>query len=224
MYFPSVCVDNFFNNPDQVREHALALDFHSTDNNPWPGKRTQSLHSISKEYFDIFCNKLFSLTFDLKKYNTIVWSVDTYFQIIEPQTYGDINQGWIHRDDDATIYAGIIYLTPNIDINCGTSLFKPKGMCANPINATDKRDMFLNFDKNNTNYLAQKLEENNSQFVETTRFNNVYNRLVAYDGAQYHGVNQFTGTDTQPRLTQVFFVKEISSPWFPVPASKQVQL
>jgi hypothetical protein len=217
-------VDNFFANPNLIRNYALTLDFQSTDNNPWPGKRTQPLHTISESYFNAFCRKLFSLTFDLKNYNTISWSVDTYFQLIEPQSYGPINRGWIHRDDDATTYAGIIYLTPGIDINCGTSLFKSKNLYSNPINADTKKDMFLNFDKNNIEQYSEKLEDNNSQFIETAKFNNIYNRLVAYDGSQYHGVNQFTGSEQLPRLTQVFFAKQISSPWFPIPSSQQVQL
>mgnify|MGYP003345874215 CR=1 FL=1 len=35
------------------------------------------------------------------------------------------NTGWIHQDNNA-IFAGLVYLTPEIDPSCGTSMFKLK--------------------------------------------------------------------------------------------------
>lgn len=222
MYFPSICVDNFFNNPDSVRELAMSLEFKSSTNRPWPGKRSASLSTVSQNYFHQFCDKLFSLTFDFKKHKNISWAVDTYFQLIEPDSYMDINKGWVHQDH--CIYAGVIYLTPGIDLECGTSLYKPKKSFEIPINQEYKEEMFLNFSSEKEKEYLKKLEENNLQFVETAKFNNVYNRLVAYDGHAYHAVNNFSGRERKPRLTQVFFVEEISSTYFPIPSSKQVHI
>ena len=33
------------------------------------------------------------------------------------------NMGWVHYDENV-IFAGVIFLTPKIDLNCGTSIFK----------------------------------------------------------------------------------------------------
>ena len=222
MYFPSLCVDNFYNNPDVIREFALSLELKATTNVPWPGKRSPSLDVVNPVFFKNFCDKLFCLSFDFKKTSSVKWAVETYFQIAEPDQYSTINKGWIHSDYKP--YAGVIYLTPGIDMDCGTSLFKPKNSFDIPINLEEKQNMFLNFDKNKTEFYYEKLQENNSLFEETVNFKNIYNRIVAYDGFQYHGVNKFTGHDNRPRLTQVFFIQEVSSDYFPIPASRQILL
>lgn len=220
MYFPTICVDNFYSDVDAVRRFASALEFKTTSQVPWPGKRSPSLDSCNANFFKNFCDKLFSLTFDFKRTRNVTWAVETYFQVMEPDQYVDINQGWVHADYKP--YAGVIYLTPDIDPNCGTSLYKAKNSFDMPVNLEEKKDMFLNFDKNKTDFYQHKLLENNALFEETVNFKNIYNRLVAYDGFQYHGVNQFVGADKQPRLTQVFFIQEISSDYFPIPSSRQI--
>ena len=48
-----------------------------------------------------------------------------------------------------------------------------------------------------------------SQFTETIKVENRYNRLFLFDGMTYHGVNTFD-TDTE-RLTLVFFLNHFSS-------------
>lgn len=222
MYFPTICVDNFFDDPDAVRNLALSLEYKSTSNIPWPGKRSRPINQISPVYFDQFCKKLMSLSFNLKKEQDLSWRVETYFQMIEPDQYEHINQGWVHIDDST--YAGLVYLNPSISADCGTSIFKPKSIGTVPIHLDVKHEMFLNFDKNKSDFYNTKLTENNSQYEETIKFSNIYNRLIAYDGSQHHGVTKFVGPDRQPRLTQVFFVKEISSSHFPIPSARQIQI
>ena len=55
--------------------------------------------------------------------------------------------------------------------------------------------------------LVNDVEEN---FEETIKFNNIYNRLIAYDGNDYHKCNSFY-TGQKERLTLVFFVRTIKS-------------
>jgi len=223
MYFPTICVDNFFNDPETVRNFALSLDYQKSSTGKWPGSRTKSLDQISHDYFQSFCEKIFLLNYDLKRYDNLQWSVETYFQLIQPLEYGKINTGWIHKDHN--LFAGIVYLSPNIDVNCGTSIFRSKNKFSRPINIKEKNEMYLNFNQDNLDFYQNKLQENNSLFEETIRFNNIYNRLLAYDGSQYHGVNNFYNTENlEPRLTQVFFVKSLSADYFPIPASKQIHI
>ena len=47
------------------------------------------------------------------------------------------------------------------------------------------------FGHGNVACLGQALEENNSCFTKTIEVESVYNRLVLFDGAQWHGVNGF---------------------------------
>ena len=45
--------------------------------------------------------------------------------------------------------------------------------------------------------------KHNSQFEETIRFGNVYNRMILYDASMWHSANSYH--TKQPRLLQVFF-------------------
>jgi hypothetical protein len=214
MYFPITCVDNFFEEPDEVRKLALSLDFDVKEGN-YPGVRTKQLHEISPDYFNYFCKKLFGLFYDFNK-TQFGWVVETSFQKIEPFKDNDANVGWIHRDKNV-MFAGIIYLTPNADLNSGTSIFKPKEIGLSAINTDKKHKMFTENIVNKE--ITTSLEENNKRFIETARFQNIYNRFVSYGAEQFHGVNSFC-TGTEPRLTQVFFVKSVTADWFPIPSSK----
>lgn len=223
MYFPSICVDDFYNDPVKVREMALSLEYRKTDKNGWPGYRSKMLHEIDPNFFSLFTEKLFSLFYQLKKYEKLDWLIESYFQLINPSDYGSINEGWIHRDFN-TIFAGIIYLTPDSDVECGTSIFSKKYIGALPANTEYKNEMYLNFDQSKERTYAEKLKENNDQFYETINFGNVFNRLVAYDGSQWHGVKNYSGASSKPRLTQVFFVNEVHSSYFPIPSMRSVIL
>ena len=101
--FPTICVDNFYKNPDKVREFALNLKYNSEDNltGYYPGKRTELLHKIEPEFFNKFCTKLFSIYYDFL--SPVEWTVSTSFQLIQPM--GDSQQdlkniGWFHADTD----------------------------------------------------------------------------------------------------------------------------
>lgn len=132
--FPTLCIDDFYKNPDEVREFALKQDFCDTSKY-WPGRRTRLLDKLNRTFFDMFCEKLFSIFYDFE--SRVEWEVFTTFQMIpplSPDKDSPKNVGLIHRDDGGyddykdygMVFAGIIYLTPEIDKNCGTSIFKPK--------------------------------------------------------------------------------------------------
>ena len=40
MMYPTMCIDNFFKNPQKVKEFALSLKYIDCDNGRWPGART----------------------------------------------------------------------------------------------------------------------------------------------------------------------------------------
>lgn len=207
--FPTLCIDNFYQNPDEIRNFALSQDFESDPEGRWPGKRTKELYELDKNLFHGFCKRLFSIYFNLD--DPITWTVATQFQLIEPmnpESSSKKNSGWIHCDED-TVFAGIIYLTPNIDKTLGTSIFRLKDGCEvdidNHVNSKVKfyRD---NIDDNYDNAMIK----HNSMFEETATFSNVYNRLVSFDGNTPHGVNSYYSKG-DARLTQTFFVKKISA-------------
>ena len=66
--FPTICVDDFYKNPDQIRQFALNLEYNNKDNatGDYPGKRTELLHLTHPNFFNTFCQKLFSIYFDFQ--------------------------------------------------------------------------------------------------------------------------------------------------------------
>jgi hypothetical protein len=222
MYFPTICVDEFFSDPLEVRKFALSLEFNkSPANENWPGKRTKPLYDIAPAYFENFASKLFALFYDYRKQH-ISWNVETYFQMIEPDEYGVFNTGWVHQDNHPM--AGIVYLTPDMDVDCGTSLFKPKVPGYREKNLDIKREMYTKFQPDKAQFYLDKVTENNDQFTKVAEFKNQFNRLVAYNATVLHAENKFYGKGHEPRLTQVFFVPSINADWFPIPSSKQIVL
>lgn len=207
-HFPSMCIDDFYENPDEVRNFALSLDYEKDEFGYWPGKRTKPLHEIDTEFFQSFCVKLFSVYYDFN-FVDLKWNLLTQFQLIEPyseQKLSAKNQGWIHLDS-GYVFGGIIYLNPDIDITCGTSLYR----VVNPDVIDTWRPTKENFYKNglDENY-DEEILKHNSGFEETVRFNNVYNRLISFDSEVYHGANNFY-TNKEPRLTQTFFISSLNS-------------
>ena len=204
---PAICVDNFYSNPDEVREFALSQDFYSPVPRTWPGSRTKELHLIDRIFFDQFCNKLFSLFFDLDS-STIDYVVNTSFQLVppmDPDPMSPKNTGWVHFDEN-TIFAGVVFLTPDIELNCGTSIFNL--VDENKLDlSTAKEDFFSNKHVGNYDNL---ISNHRSAYIETIRFNNIYNRLICFDAECAHGVNNFYSS-TESRLTQVFFIEKLNS-------------
>jgi hypothetical protein len=225
MYFPTICVDNFFDNPLEITKFAQSLDYYSCYDHPnkglWPGKRSIILDEVNEQFFTSFTLKLFSIFYGLEE--NFNYKCLSYFQLTEPGTYGDIDTGFIHRDSDGTQYAGVVYLTPDADLECGTSIYKSKNFRWRWPNADAKYELYSN--KNfSDEKIKEKIDEHNSDFTETIYFGNVYNRLIAYDASEFHGVKSFNGKNKTPRLTLVFFVEKFLADRYPIPNSKRIRL
>jgi hypothetical protein len=217
-HFPAFSIDNFYDNADDVQAFALSQTYTAPALGEYPGARTESLHEIDQEFTQKFCYKLFSLFYNFNN-EQVNWEITTYFQKITPYENPRTNVGWTHMDDN-TILAGLIYLTPGAGLDSGTSLLSIKeGERASP-----DYKIKCNFYKNETADIDQyirSVEEHNDKFIETTRFNNVYNTLVAYPGETYHRANNFDCGQSE-RLTQVFFVNRIHTIATPIERSKIV--
>lgn len=209
--FPAICVDNFYSDPDSVRNWALSLDYKPDPDGRWPGKRSEKLHLVDPTFFHNFCCKIFSLYFNLE-IEDIEWIVHTQFQLIEPfdTVHNSIkNSGWIHYDYGG-IFGGIIYLTPNIDLNCGTSIFEQTSVPDDKLSKEAKQNFYKHGHYENYEHI---LENHNRNFIETVNYKNIYNRFISFDGNTAHKANSFYSN--LPRLTQVFFVNKCisKSPW-----------
>ena len=150
------------------------------------------------------------------------------------------NKGWIHFDSDnhknyPYELAGLIYLTPDIDPDSGTSLFTLKQQ-----NNKEYKIFQKQFAKNllykNTNILdnneefdeaffIKEYKEHEEFFIEKTRFANIYNRMITYDTNEFHRANNYYNDDEKDnRLTLVFFIGGINAGSFPLEKIKDEEL
>ena len=121
------------------------------------------------------------------------------------------NRGWIHFDDSKYEIAGLIYLTPDIDPDSGTSLFSLKNLEGKEYQSYRKQiAKHLMFKENETidkDYYIKKVKENEEFFIEKVRFANIYNRMIAYDAGEFHRANSYYNEDGKNvRLSLVFFI------------------
>lgn len=216
MNFPSLCVDNFFTSPLKIVELSKKLPFHDCKyfDSSFPGKRTAPLKHINEDLYKEISEKILSIFYPLKTILNLHYDIAMHFQVIDPKSYGHINTGWIHRDE--SLASGVIYLNADIESEAGTSIFAPIDI--NLLEKTKelnhiKNEQYKNFEIEKLSYYENALNKHNSFFRETTRFNNVFNRLVLFDGRSYHGVPSFS--INEPRLTLVFFINSLGVYYFP---------
>ena len=205
--YPVTVIENFYENPDAIRKFALAQKYtfcHERQNLEYvyPGSRTKDLFDLDSTLHEKICKKMVSV-FHNSEYDYMRWAISTNFQSVTDE-YKD---GVIHTDTN-TIFAAVLYLTPDAPLNAGTSLFKP-----NKNFDEDKYQRAL--DENDKKFRAGEIVMDTSyhtMFDEIVRVNNVYNTLILYEGQHYHAANQFFGkTIEDSRLAQVFFINKIDA-------------
>ena len=209
MNFPSIVVDDFYKNPDAIREFALSLPF--SESTPfYPGNRTEQLWKVAPEFFEYSCYRFFSLYFDMT--TPVNWNVSTQFQLIYPDEDPLMNIGVVHKDPAE--FAGILYLNPDPDPDTGTSLYSP--IVDNPqyqYKHEDWDDILKHAynPKMDRELIVKTIQQHNSQFEKTVEVKNRYNRLIAFDNKQNHAASLQKLNKNTPRLTQTFFIEKIES-------------
>lgn len=191
----NLVVDNFFDNPDEIRKIALSRNYRYGNDNRgrrgWRGERSLPIRSLdkicpccnqeinsdfyseqellvgcSKKIFDA-CEKHFK--FDKSSGEDL--AITSYFHISTEDTLKSLPffaQDKFHQDD--AFIAGLVYLTPNAPPSAGTSI----------------------------------LYAENNEFVN---IENKYNRLLAYESYRIHGLSDAFGTTRETgRLTFTFFI------------------
>lgn len=205
--YPVTVIDNFYENPDAIRKFALAQKYKFRHEEGdigyvYPGCRTKDLFELDKTLQESVLKKLIA-SFHIPEHDRMQWAVSSSFQIVSEQ----YKQGVIHTDTN-TIFAGVLYLTPNAPLDSGTSLFRK--------NATFTQEKYqLASDQNEARFKAGEIIMDtsfHSMFDEVVRVNNVYNTLILFEGDIFHAANNFFGTTPQnSRLAQVFFVNRIDA-------------
>lgn len=220
--FPATCVDNFFDDPDKIREWGLSLPKEKDPDGRWPGKRSDQLHEVDDAFNQKLVAKIGLAFYGWESMDKVTWNEsDISFQLVESHKHENCNKGLIHMDansKDEVGIAGLIYLTPNANLNSGTSIYKLKEN--HNFTKEDgknilklKKDLYLN-DSVDEKEWDKMIEKNYSDFDETIRFNNMYNRLICYDTFSWHSAMS-TNAGIEDRLTLVFFIRGIQAPMYP---------
>lgn len=110
----------------------------------------------------------------------------------------------VHSDEPYNDITALVYLTQNIPIDCGTSLWmhKKTGLI-NPATLKDAKRLKMKFDD-----LKNLLEEDSkkrSKWIEIDRIGNKFNRMVAYPSGAFHSAtNHFGSSFKDGRIYQTF--------------------
>ena len=201
MIWPTIIVDNFFDEPNKVIEYSKKLNFSMDKAGSWPGSRTEPLTTIDHNFFNWVSYRIVRLLYPMNHLD-LNWYCDQYFQKVNGEIYK--NGGWVHCDFGREITA-IIYLSKHK--NCGTSLYTKKTMFNLAINTEKKEETYktLNF-KNEEKYL----KENNEMFEKSLTIDSKFNRIVIFDSNQFHAADMFKDDeDKEERLTLITFFNSI---------------
>jgi|TARA_R110002167_G_scaffold330095_1_gene536772 hypothetical protein len=180
-------IDNFYNNPDEVRQYAMEQDFQTIGN--FPGKRTSNFvnEDIKQTIQNIIKPAAGNITNWETQYNGCYQLATSY------------DRSWIHCDA-TTGWAGVLFLTPNAPLTAGTAIYRHKetGLTSWKYNEHTKEE-------NNT--AAPLLETQDfTKWDLVDSFANVYNRLILYRGENFHTSLDYFGTNLENgRLFQTFF-------------------
>lgn len=173
-------VDNFYDNPDAVREYALEQEYF--DDEGYIGRRTrkQFLFPGIKESFEEIIGKKITKWED--------YGMNGRFQFNysgEPLVYHCDRQHW----------AGMIYLTPDAPPQCGTSTYRHR---ETKIHHNSHPDIMKCFN--------QKTFLDRTPYDRIDSFGNVYNRLVIFDGGCIHSASEYFGSCLEDcRVWHMFF-------------------
>ena len=205
--YPVTIVDDFFTDPDYVRDLALSSKYIESDPR-WPGRRTDYLKSIDETLFHYVGNKLFNI---FSTSSPEYWNIKMHFQKIYPfseDKWDRRNRGWVHYDSNE-LFGGIIYLTKNPDPDTGTSIYKTKNGLYNYTNQQHSMKIKLyNGDDLDIDEYNKHYDEYHNQFVETVKVDNVYNRLLIFGGDVLHGVRT---VGLEERITISFFCNTVQN-------------
>ena len=179
-----ICIDNFYNDPDEVRRVALNAEY-STEGN-YPGIRTKPMMTDSMEQIIKDAINL-NQEYNFGKQYCGSFQYTTAF-----------DRSWIHADG-TTEWAGVLYLTPNAPPSSGTGFFKFKEGGYTRYTGDKAMDKYID-----------SCSQDLTKWEKITEVANVYNRLIIYDATQFHMSLDYFGTNiNNARLFQTFFFSSV---------------
>lgn len=177
-----IVIDEFLDNPDEVRAVALAQPFEKMH---CAGLRTQQrfLHLAPyRERFEAVLGRTLSNWDD---------------NLANGRFQCCFASDAVPYHSDSQSYAAVLFLTPDAPLEAGVSFFKGKRSGLRR-RSSDAGLMALTF--------GADAEFDRSQWIEVDRVANLYNRLVLFDAHLAHGASAYFGDRLEnARLFQNFF-------------------
>lgn len=171
-----IVIDDFYQEPDEVRQFALQQEFNVSGN--YPGLRTQSFLN------DNVKNAIQHLVYSHAG-RVLDWGGE-YTGAFQIATSAD--RTWIHADKYTT-WAGVCYLTPDAPLSAGTAFYQhnEKGI----------------YKDDGAEYPEG---QDYTKWTKTDVIANRYNRLILYRGDIFHASLDYFGYNLETgRLFQTFF-------------------
>jgi len=225
---PFTIVDDFLDNPQEIKNYALSLKYVPEPEGRSPGKRTPFLHQINPPLYEYILRKVYNLFFEEYPVGS---KVNMSFQKIE---YLE-GSGWPHQDTE--LFTFLIYLHEDDEsVNCGTSIYSLKKGIPYPLHNQQDRLKMENFMKakfnqSKTGKMSEenlKLQKNfiENNFEKTIDIKDKFNRLICFPSECFHSANTFNNSTHEDRLTLVGFVERIAfkGKHWPIIRSKQTHL
>jgi hypothetical protein len=190
-------IDNFYNDPDSIRNQALSCEYYPekvskgypNGNAPWPGK--MSKEAFSPNWVDAYVSKYFN-----KNLRQMRQMDSGHFRISQATNEAGMFDNMIHADGfEEDYYAGVLYLSKEQETTVGTIFYKQNSTNLNTLQSNDHlQEMILN-----------KEDKDTSKWTVQSLSNIVYNRLLIYPARLFHGIGPcFGNTDEDARIVQLF--------------------
>jgi hypothetical protein len=193
-----ILVDNFYANPDRVREMGLAntfADISATDYPGYSGRKSVASKGLRSSIESLVG---YPLNVDTSRFT---WGG---FRFITAESA----KGAVIHADVAVEWAGMVYLTPDLSAGHGTGFFRHRetGLEGPP---TDRVARSLGFADSSEfdDKVVRPVKAEHSRWEMYDCVEAVYNRLVLFRGEQmYHApVGGAGSTPETARLTHIFF-------------------
>ena len=189
--------DNFYNDPEYVYRKAINADYYEPKN--YTGYRSKSVYhepGVKLKLEIILGIKITRWDTDPTDENGV------FYQGLSSGKRKEVPG--VHSDTPYNDITVVIYLTPDLPFDCGTSLWmhKQTKLC-DPPNAETARKFNMSISDLREQFEIES--KNRKKWVEIDRVGYRYNRMVAYpSGVLHSATNHYGGALRDGRLYQTF--------------------
>lgn len=174
-----IVVDNFYANPDMVREYAMnELEFAPSDYHKGQRSNSRFILDGTKEKLEEVIGKKIT-NWNHGGYANGVFQFCTSDQPIVYHV-------------DSQMYAAMVYLTPDAPPQTGTAMYRSKvtGISSFPGQESRMGDEYVDTFRGNNKEMNFY---DGTQFEKIDDVGNVYNRLVIFNSSQIHAATEYFG-------------------------------